>query len=42
MRRCPDIAKARAELNYNPGISLEEGLFRSLLWYRDHQEGEYA
>jgi len=42
MRRCPDITKAQTELDYNPGISLEEGLSRSLLWYRDHHEGEEA
>lgn len=33
VRRCPDITKARAELGYEPGIPLEEGLRRSLLWY---------
>lgn len=32
-RRCPDIGKARSELDYNPSISLEEGLRRSLHWY---------
>lgn len=34
-RRCPDIRKASEELNYEPAVSLEEGLRRSLLWYRD-------
>jgi nucleoside-diphosphate-sugar epimerase len=42
MRRCPDITKARTELEYNPGVSLEEGLLRSLLWYSAHREGEDA
>ena len=42
MRRCPDISKARAHLGYNPGISLAEGLYRSLVWYSDHREGEEA
>lgn len=42
MRRCPDITKARKELGYNPDISLEEGLFRSLIWYSEHREGEEA
>jgi dTDP-glucose 4,6-dehydratase/UDP-glucuronate decarboxylase len=42
MRRCPDISKARKELGYNPGISLEEGLLRSLLWYSEYREGEDA
>lgn len=32
-RRCPDIAKARRELGYEPEVGLEEGLRRSLLWY---------
>ena len=41
-RRCPSIAKARAELGYEPGISLDEGLRRSLLWYRDNAAGQQA
>jgi nucleoside-diphosphate-sugar epimerase len=32
-RRCPVIAKARTELGFEPGISLDEGLRRSLVWY---------
>lgn len=39
-RRCPRITKARNALGYNPGISLEEGLRRSLLWYRDNAAEE--
>lgn len=39
-RRCPDITKARSELAYDPGIGLEEGLRRSLLWYRDNRDAE--
>ncbi|MEM8931406.1 MAG: NAD-dependent epimerase/dehydratase family protein [Acidobacteriota bacterium] len=40
-RRCPAIAKARAELEFEPEISLDEGLRRSLLWYqRRAAEGE--
>lgn len=35
-RRCPLIGKARSELGYSPSISLDEGLMRSLIWYRDH------
>jgi nucleoside-diphosphate-sugar epimerase len=35
-RRCPKIVKARKELKYNPGIALEEGLRRSLIWYYDN------
>jgi dTDP-glucose 4,6-dehydratase/UDP-glucuronate decarboxylase len=41
-RRCPDITKAKKELDYHPGISLEEGLLRALLWYSDNHEGEEA
>jgi len=38
-RRCPQIGKARRHLDYNPKISLEEGLKRSLIWYRENSEG---
>lgn len=41
-RRCPIITKARTQLGYNPTISLEEGIKRSLLWYSDNREGEDA
>jgi len=41
-RRCPNIDKARSELGYNPGISIEEGLRRSLIWYHHNQEAEEA
>lgn len=37
-RRCPTIAKAKNELGYNPGISLDEGLRRSLVWYHDNYD----
>lgn len=33
-RRCPNIDKARRELGYAPGIDLDEGLRRTLQWYR--------
>ncbi|HJS48608.1 MAG TPA: NAD-dependent epimerase/dehydratase family protein [Gemmatimonadales bacterium] len=36
-RRSPVIAKARVELGYAPGIGLDEGLRRSLLWYAGHR-----
>lgn len=39
-RRRPSIAKARDHLNYDPTIGLDEGLRRTLLWYRDNQGGE--
>ena len=41
-RRCPQIGKAKSELGYKPGISLEEGLKRSLLWYSGNRGGEEA
>jgi nucleoside-diphosphate-sugar epimerase len=39
-RRCPDISKARAELGYEPGVDLEEGLRRALTWYHFNREAE--
>ncbi len=41
-RRCPVIDKARVDLDYNPGISLDEGLKRSLIWYYYNSEAEEA
>jgi UDP-glucuronate decarboxylase len=35
-RRCPNIDKARKELDYNPSISLEKGLRNSLIWYSEN------
>lgn len=32
MRRCPDIAKARLQLGFEPRVSLEDGLARFLAW----------
>jgi UDP-glucuronate decarboxylase len=42
LRRCPIIEKARTQLGYYPSVSLEEGLRRSLIWYRDNQVAEEA
>ncbi|GHU15239.1 nucleoside-diphosphate sugar epimerase [Spirochaetia bacterium] len=33
-RRCPDITKAGAELGYAPKVSLEEGIQKTVAWYR--------
>ncbi|HXM94512.1 MAG TPA: UDP-glucuronic acid decarboxylase family protein [Candidatus Dormibacteraeota bacterium] len=33
-RRCPDIAKAKGLLNWEPKVSLEEGLKRTLAYYK--------
>lgn len=41
-RRCPLIGKARNDLGYNPSISLDEGLKRSLLWYESNSEAQEA
>lgn len=39
-RRCPQIAKAREELGFAPSVGLEEGLRRSLIWYKANQQAE--
>jgi nucleoside-diphosphate-sugar epimerase len=39
-RRCPDIAKARRMLGYEPRVGLEEGLARSYRWYLSNPSGE--
>lgn len=41
-RRCPMITKARQDLGYDPGVPLEEGLRRSLIWYSQNREAEEA
>ncbi|MBV9389686.1 MAG: NAD-dependent epimerase/dehydratase family protein [Chroococcidiopsidaceae cyanobacterium CP_BM_ER_R8_30] len=41
-RRCPVIDKARTDLDYNPSISLDEGLKRALTWYHNNSEAEEA
>jgi dTDP-glucose 4,6-dehydratase/UDP-glucuronate decarboxylase len=35
-RRCPDLTKARSTLGYRPEVTLEEGLRRTLIWYREN------
>ena len=40
MRRCPDIQKARLQLNFNPIISLDDGLRRFLDWSNTAFTGE--
>lgn len=39
-RRCPVIEKARAHLNFNPSITLDDGLRRSMIWYGGNREAE--
>jgi UDP-glucuronate decarboxylase len=41
-RRCPIIDKARTELDYNPEVSLMDGVRRSLAWYSDNREEKSA
>jgi nucleoside-diphosphate-sugar epimerase len=36
-RRCPDISKMRA-LGWSPAVGLEEGLERTVAWYREHRD----
>ena len=41
-RRRPIIDKARSELGYEPEVSLEEGVRRSLFWYSENREEKDA
>lgn len=33
-RRCPDLTKARKLLKYNPKVNLDEGISKTVEWYR--------
>ena len=33
-RRCPDISRAKDELRWEPGVSFDEGLSRTIEWFR--------
>ena len=33
-QRCPDISRAKEVLNWEPKISIEEGLDKTIKWYR--------
>jgi len=35
-RRCPDLTKLRALTGFEPNVSLDEGVRRTHVWYRDH------
>jgi GDP-L-fucose synthase len=37
-RRCLDTARAGSALGWRAEVSLEEGLARTIAWYRDHRE----
>lgn len=41
-RRCPIITKARTHLGYNPRVSLNDGMKRSLIWYGENRQAEDA
>ena len=41
-RRCPIIDKARSELGYQPKVLVEEGIYRSLVWYHHNRTAEAA
>jgi nucleoside-diphosphate-sugar epimerase len=41
-RRCPDLTKARRELDYRPSVSFSAGLRRALIWYYHNQSAEDA
>jgi len=41
-RRCPIITKARTELGYDPQITIDEGLRRSLVWYSGNRAASEA
>lgn len=41
-RRCPAIGKARTELGFDPKVSIEAGIYRSLIWYNHNQLGAAA
>jgi GDP-L-fucose synthase len=37
-RRCPDISKAKRLIGYQPEVCMEEGLEKTIAWYRDRAE----
>jgi nucleoside-diphosphate-sugar epimerase len=41
-RRCPVIDKARQQLGFEPRVLVDEGLFRSLIWYHHNRVAESA
>ncbi|MFW9940145.1 MAG: GDP-mannose 4,6-dehydratase [Candidatus Thorarchaeota archaeon] len=36
VRRCPDITKAKEILNWEPTTSLEDGLKKTIAWFKDN------
>jgi len=41
-RRCPDISKAREQLGFSPSVMVDEGVYRSLVWYHHNPAAEAA
>lgn len=41
-RRCPVIDKARSELGFDPKMGIEDGIYRSLIWYSHNRVAEAA
>jgi UDP-glucuronate decarboxylase len=39
-RRCPDISRISKDLNFEPKISIEEGLARFFQWTKDNYTSE--
>lgn len=39
MWMCADISRARAELGYEPRVSLRDGIARTVAWYRSALTG---
>jgi nucleoside-diphosphate-sugar epimerase len=39
-RRCPDISRISNDLNFEPKISIEEGLIRFFKWTKDNYTSE--
>jgi nucleoside-diphosphate-sugar epimerase len=37
VRRCPDIRKAKKILNWKPTTSLEEGLKKTIAWFKENE-----
>lgn len=40
-RRCPDVSKMRA-LGWSPQVGLDDGLERTVAWYREHRDDQPA
>jgi nucleoside-diphosphate-sugar epimerase len=41
-RGCPNMEKSSTQLGYNPGILIDEGIRRSLIWYHHNRVAEEA